>query len=438
MNAALQSVLIVDDDAAHRGMLATVLGDLVSGVHAVASGEDAVDFLGQRSVDLVILDMRMPGWSGLETLRAMAERGINVPTVVLTAHADVDDAVTAMKLGAVDYLRKPVEIATLTDLFARQFGTTESDPDLPPQPEGTVFHSPLMREVLVELSRAAPSGVPVLLHGETGTGKEVLADLLHRWSNRSAGPMVSLNVAALPENLVESELFGHVRGSFTGADRDRTGRIRDAEGGTLFLDEIGEMDLAVQPKLLRVLESGGVTRLGESREEAVDFRLVTATNRRLEEEVASGGFREDLYYRIAVLTIEVPPLRERLEDVLPLARHFLDSADTRGKRLSRSVEALLLRYDWPGNIRELRNAVLRAAILAPGDTVLPENLPPTLRVAVGEDEPAPDRGASLAEIEKQAIFDALDRCDGNRTRAAGQLGISRRKLLYRLKEYRST
>jgi len=428
-------VLIVDDDAAHREMLAAVLGDLGPSVHALSSGEDAVDFLVGREVDLMFLDMRMPGWSGLETLRAMGKRGISVPTVVLTAFADVGDAVAAMKLGAVDYLRKPIDIATLADLLARRFGAPAVDPDLPPLPEGTVVRSPLMREVLGELSRAAASGVPVLLTGETGTGKEVLADLLHRWSDRSSGPLVSVNVAALPETLVESELFGHVRGSFTGADRDRSGLLRDAGGGTLFLDEIGEMDPAVQPKLLRVLETGGVTRLGESREETVDFRLVTATNRRLEDEIAAGRFREDLYYRIAVLTIEVPPLRERREDVLPLARRFLSSADTRGKRLSPATEALLLRYDWPGNIRELRNAVLRAGILAPGDVVLPENLPPTLRAdAAGEAGGA--GGESLAEIEKRAILDALDRSDGNRTKAAEQLGISRRKLLYRLKEYR--
>jgi len=309
----------------------------------------------------------------------------------------------------------------------------EKDPDLPPLPDDAIFGSPLMREVLRELSRAAVTGVPVLLSGETGSGKEVLADLLHRWSDRADGPLVSVNVAALPENLVESELFGHMRGSFTGADRDRTGRIRDAMGGTLFLDEIAEMEVAVQPKLLRVLETGGVTRIGESREETVDFRLVTATNRRLEDEIAAGRFREDLYYRIAVLTIEVPPLRERPEDILPLARHFLRSADTRGKRLSPATEALLLHHDWPGNIRELRNAVLRAGILAPGDVVLPDYLPPTLRaVEVVEEE-----HGSLAAIEKRAILQALDSCDGNRTKAAEQLGISRRKLLYRIKEYRT-
>jgi len=433
MSIVRRSVLVVDDDDAHRGMLTSVLADLVAEVHAVESGEDAVDFLAGTAVDLVLLDMRMPGWSGLDTLREMAARETGVPTIVLTAHGGVEDAVAAMKLGAVDYLLKPLDLATLTDLLARHFGVREKDPDLPPLPDGAIFGSPLMREVLRELSRAAATGVPVLLSGETGSGKEVLADLLHRWSDRADGPLVSVNVAALPESLVESELFGHMRGSFTGADRDRTGRIRDAMGGTLFLDEIAEMEVAVQPKLLRVLETGGVTRIGESREEMVDFRLVTATNRRLEDEIAAGRFREDLYYRIAVLTIEVPPLRERPEDILPLARHFLRSADTRGKRLSPATEALLLHHDWPGNIRELRNAVLRAGILAPGDVVLPDYLPPTVRaVEVVEEE-----HGSLAAIEKRAILQALDSCDGNRTKAAEQLGISRRKLLYRIKEYRT-
>jgi DNA-binding NtrC family response regulator len=432
------SILIVDDDPAQRAMLREVLAREAGELLAASTGEEALALLEERSCDLILLDMRMPGLGGLGTLAELGRREPRIPTVVMTAFADVEDAVHAMKLGATDYLRKPIDLATLTAIIRRHLGEppAAAEPAAPALPAGLVFESPLMRDLLGELERVAQSDVPVLLVGETGTGKEVLAELVHRWGTRRSKPIVRVNVSALPEGLVESELFGHTKGAFTGADGDRAGRIEEAAGGTLFLDEIGEMPPATQPKLLRVLESGHVARLGAGAETRVDFRLVSATNRDLESAVGAGRFRQDLYYRVAVIVIEVPPLRERPEDILPLAQGVLRTQGDEPKILSPAAEALLTAHTWPGNIRELRNAMLRAAILAPGDRILPDHLPPNVRAAEIRSTPAGSPSPrSLAEIEREAILAALERCGGNRSQAARDLGISRRKLLYRLKEY---
>jgi len=437
-SAGKTSILIVDDDPGQRSMLREVLSDEADELLTASSGEEALELLGRRSCDLILLDMRMPGMGGLGLLRELATRELAIPTVAMTAFAEVDDAVEAMKLGARDYLRKPIDLTTLAAIVGRHLGgprPAASESPARALPDGFVFESPLMKDLLGELERVARSDVSVLLVGETGTGKEVLAELIHRWGGRSARPMVTVNVSALPEGLVESELFGHKKGAFTGATADRVGRIEQAADGTLFLDEIGEMPIAIQPKLLRVLESGHFATLGGA-DATVDFRLISATNRDLEREVEEGGFRQDLYYRLAVIVIEVPPLRERAEDILPLARSILGAQGEGPKVLSPSAEALLTAYAWPGNIRELRNAMMRAAILAPGDRILPEHFPPNLRAAepTAPPEDSPSR-TSLAEIERAAILAALDRANGNRSQAARDLGISRRKLLYRLKEY---
>lgn len=432
--ASRREALVVDDDAAHREMLRGVLGDLGWSVATAVDGDEALERMARALPDVVLLDMRMPNRDGLATLRAMRERGWAPFTVVVTAYAELEQAVEAMKLGAADYLRKPIDIESLRELLDRHGG----DPAAAVRrelalPEDVVAASPLMREACRDLRRVAETDAAVLLTGETGSGKEVFARLLHRWSKRSAGPLVAVNMAAMPESLVESELFGHARGAFTGAAAAAIGSLRAADGGTLFCDEIGELPTAIQPKLLRALATHRFTPLGSAREEGSDFRLVSATNRELETEIAAGRFRQDLYYRIAVVTIEVPPLRERPEDILPLAKQFL--AREGGKRLSPAAASLLQRHDWPGNVRELQNAMLRAAILAPGDVVLPENLPPGLAVTPDRPAPPPDP-ASLAEIEERAILAMLERTDGNRSEAARRLGISRRKLVYRLKEWR--
>jgi len=440
MDGVGSTVLVVDDDRSLRAMLRTVLADHVETVLEAETAEEALGGLEAARPRLVLLDMRMPGMGGLGFLRAIRERGDSIPVVVMTAFAEVEDAVEAMKLGAADYLSKPIDLGVLEallDRFVRGVEKRSESARHPPLPDGVVFASPLMTQALSEVAAAARSPAPVLLVGESGTGKEVLAELLHRWSDRPAGPLVSINTTALPETLVESEFFGHERGAFTGAEKRRRGHFEQAGGGTLFLDEIGELPRALQPKLLRALETGRIRRLGGDEEIPVDVRVVSATNRDLESEVEAGRFRTDLYYRLAVFVIEIPPLRERPEDVIPLANAFLTGAGGSARRLSPAAEQCLEAYAWPGNVRELRNSVLRAAILAAGDWVMPEHLPPAVRNACGErSRPASEDGPrALAEIERSAILEALDRCDGNRTRAARELGISRRKLLYRLKDY---
>ncbi len=434
--------LVVDDDEAHRAMLRAVVGDLGFAVEVARDGDEALERMAAVPPDVVLLDMRMPKRDGLATLRAMRERGLAPLTIVVTAYAELEQAVEAMKLGAADYLRKPIDIESLRELLARHCGAVEpAAADLPPLPEGVVVASPLMRDVCRDLHRIAASEASVLLHGETGTGKEVFADLLHRWSPRHGGPLVTVNMAALPEALVESELFGHERGAFTGAVAARRGVMLQADGGTLFLDEIGELPIALQPKLLRAIETRRFAPLGARDEVAADFRLVAATNRDLEAVIAAGRFRQDLYYRIAVITVEIPPLRERPEDVLPLARRFL--AREGGKRLSPAAASRLQVYAWPGNVRELQNVMLRAAILAAGDVILPENLPPGLAATDGDAAARVGKvgaaaEASLAAVEERAIRDMLERTGGNRSEAARRLGISRRTLLYRLRDYRVT
>jgi len=441
MSQESTQILLVDDDRAHRFMMRGLLSDLGHGILCAENGEQALEILVTETVDLMLLDMRMPVMDGLGTLRAMQARSIHVPTIVLTAHAEIQDAVEAMKLGARDYLRKPIDMTQLQELLATVLGesSTPAPNPLADIPEGMVFAAPLMLQVLSEVRRVAPTDASVLLRGETGTGKDIVATLLHQWSRRVDGPMIPVNMAALPESLMESELFGHIKGAFTGADQQRSGRFQAAHGGTLFLDEVGEIPLELQPKLLRVLQTRQVSRLGDSHEEKIDYRLVSASNRDLEAEIEAGRFRQDLYFRLAVITIEIPPLRERREDILPLARRFLAQGSEGRKRLSPSTEDRLLAYDWPGNIRELENSILRASILAPGDVVLPENLPPQLRSSHRESGPGANttaRSLLLADLEKKAIFEALEKCDGNRSEASRLLGISRRKLLYRLKEYR--
>ena len=435
------TILVIDDDAGLRAMLRAVLADHVETVLEADSAEKGLTHLDQTTPDLVLLDMRMPGMGGLGFLREAERRALAVPVVVITAFAEVEHAVEAMKLGAADYLCKPIDLSVLENLldrFVRGAAPGEAqaeDVGHPPLPENMVFVSPFMNQVLREVAAVAHSAAPVLLTGESGTGKEVLAELLHRWGDHPAGPLVRINTTALPATLMESEFFGHEKGAFTGADRRRPGHFEQASGGTLFLDEIGELPLELQPKLLRAMETGAVRRLGGDREIPLDVRLVSATNRDLEVEVAAGRFRMDLYYRLAVFVIEIPPLRERPEDVLALARTFLSDADGRARRFSPAAEQCLQAYTWPGNVRELRNSVMRAAILAAGDRILPEHLPPAVRQGC---EAAPEAGPprALSDIEKDAILDALQRCQGNRTQAARELGISRRKLLYRLKEYR--
>jgi DNA-binding NtrC family response regulator len=384
----------------------------------------------------MLLDVRMPGMSGLEVLAKVKVDLPALPVILLTAYIDVRDAVAVMKQGALDYLEKPVDldelIAAVDDALGapvERAADSESAALLP----GVVAESPALRLVFHQAARAAGSDATVLITGESGTGKQVLAEFIQRQSQRAAGPFVTVNCGALPEHLIESELFGHEKGAFTSADRQHTGRFEEAHRGTLFLDEIGELPLALQPAFLRVLESGAFRRVGGAEERHADVRLIAATNRNLEEAVKAGRFREDLYYRINVFPLHVPSLADRLEDILPLANLVLTP---HRKRLSPAAERCLLAHPWPGNVRELRNALERAAILSDGHQILPDDLPEAVRKSEGL--PRKNAGVLVGDmqaIQRQAIIEALEKTGGNKTRAAQLLGISRRNLVYKLRDY---
>ncbi|NMC20366.1 MAG: sigma-54-dependent Fis family transcriptional regulator [Thermogutta sp.] len=430
-----RTVLVVDDEPSQRQLFAESVRQLGFAVIEAGSGEEAVEIASRRSPDLVLLDVRLPGISGLEALRRIREGTPDLPVLLITAYADVRDAVAALKSGACDYLTKPVDLEELKTAILDQLGESHDKAsgvaELPPLPPDIVFADPAFRRVLETSALVAPTEAPVLILGPSGSGKDVIARLICRWSRRAEGPFVAANCAGLPETLIESELFGHVKGAFTGAQTDRKGYFRAAHGGTLFLDEIGELPLHLQAKLLRVLENGEITPVGSDQMVRVDFRLIAATHRDLTEAVAEGRFREDLFYRLNVFELRVPPLRERREDILPLARHFAAQFAGRPVRFSPQAASALLAHPWQGNVRELRNAVQRACLLARGDVVLPEHLPPQIsRTVEGYEDRQTGR---LDLVERAAILATLEECGGNRTLAARKLGISRRTLIYKLR-----
>ena len=302
----------------------------------------------------------------------------------------------------------------------------------PPLPAGMIFESPAGKRLLGQAAVVAPSDAPVLIRGETGTGKEIVARLIHEWSHRREGPLVATNCASLPDSLIESELFGHVKGAFTGAAESRTGAFRTASGGTLLLDEIGELPLALQPKLLRALETSLITPVGSDAPIRVDTRLVVATNRNLEDEIRERRFREDLFYRINVVELVLEPLRRRCEDIVPLARYYAQHFAGGPVRLSPQASQCLVVYRWPGNVRELRNAIQRAGLLCRGDVILPEHLPPKIAGAAAAPGDAEQPDGRLSQVERATILATLEECNHNKTQAAKKLGISRRALIYKL------
>jgi len=433
-------ILIVDDDSGQRSLLDSFLRSQGFETLPVASGERALEVLRDEDINMMISDVRMPGLTGLETLRRARQQHSVLPVLLVTAYADIREAVGAMRDGALNYLAKPIDLDELlltvqqaTGMAKKQPVKFSTDKTLPPQ---VIAASPLMQAVFHDASLIAPSESRVLITGESGVGKEVLADVIHSWSARAGGALVKVNCAAIPETLLESELFGHEKGAFTGAVAQRLGRFEAAHGGTIFLDEIADMSPPLQAKLLRVTQEGRFSRVGSNKEVQTNARILAATNRDLEEEVKKGRFREDLFYRLNVVELNVPPLRERKEDILALAGAFI-SQFSRGKaRFSSSVATCLARYSWPGNVRELRNAMERAALLSGGELILPEHLPAKVRQdaqPVMASEPEAER---LGEIERQAIFQALRNHDFNRTETAKALGISRRALLYKLQRFR--
>ena len=450
---------MVDDEENMRLYLTNLLASEGYAVEAVASGEEAVALSEDVSFDLFVLDLYLPGQDGLATLRSLRNRSPDAPSIIITAHGTIPSAVDAIKSGAVEYLTKPFRaddflrsVAHALELrrLSREVARLRSELGERYGVGNFIAKSPRMTELLRQVERVAVSVAPVLIRGESGTGKELLARAIHYTSPRREAPFVIIDCAAIPENLQESELFGHAKGAFTGAIAPKRGLFEEAHWGTVFLDEVADLTASTQGKLLRVLQQGIFRRVGDNQPIKVDVRVVSATNKDPAEEVRHGNFREDLFYRLSVVPLEVPPLRERREDIPLLAEHFLERAAKRGaarRKLSPEVLNILLAWDWPGNVRELENAIERACLLSRGETLVLQDLPPEIAVAASALSPAGDSGPpglSLnralsqvnREMERQMILRALASCKGNRTEAARALGVSRRTLLYKMKRLR--
>jgi two-component system NtrC family response regulator len=440
----MPTILIVDDDEALREALAIALSDLGHRPASAPDGSAALAWLQGNRADAVLLDLRMPGLDGLEVLRRIRERPDPPPVAILTAVSTSENTIEAMRLGAADHISKPIGRADLQKLLERMLPATDharasSEPAA--AAETLVGASAGMREVQKTIGLLADSDATVLILGETGTGKEVVARAIHHYGKRTARPFVPVNCAAIPAELLESQLFGHMRGAFTGAVADRPGFFREADGGTVFLDEIGDMDLALQAKLLRVLQDRVVTPVG-GRPVPIDVRVIAATHRDLREAVRGGSFREDLYYRLGVVPLPVPPLRERLADIVPLAEHFLVLAAAGGtpKQLSAEAAARLLAHPWRGNVRELRNTIERVATLVRRPVVAAADLAFLEPIASGAtDRPDWCEGTlpqAVARLEAEMIRRALASTDGNRAQAAERLGIRRQLLYDKIARYR--
>lgn len=442
MGSEAPRILIVDDDPGQRSLLNSFLRSQGFETTLAQSGEQALQTLREGRFGMMISDVRMPGLTGLDTLRQVRREFTTLPVLLVTAYADIREAVIAMRDGAVNYLAKPIDLDELLDSVHQATGVGESVPlqynESKHLPDTIVAESAPIKALFRDASLIAPSESSVLITGESGVGKEVVADVIHSWSSRSSGAMIKVNCAAIPETLLESELFGHEKGAFTGAHTQRIGRFEEASEGTIFLDEIAEMSASLQAKLLRVTQDGRFQRVGSNREVQTNARILAASNRNLESEVKEGRFREDLFYRLNVVELHIPPLRERKEDILPLAIRFIESLANGKARLSDTVTALLERYPWPGNVRELRNAMERAVLLSRSELILPEHLPTRVRAADSQPGlPESSDTERLDEIERQAIIQALQQHSFNRTETAKALGISRRALIYKLQRLRN-
>ncbi len=441
-------ILIVDDDQPHRSMLRTVLRGWGYGVEEADDGTTAVALVRERAFDAVLTDVRMAHMDGITTLSQIRAWNPAIPVLIMTAWSSVESAVDALRLGAYDYLTKPLDFDVLRLSLERALDHTRLATEnqelrrrLTNQESPILGRSRPVRELVEMVETVAPTEATVLITGESGTGKELVARAIQSASLRKDKPFVTINCAALAENLLESELFEHEKGAFTGADRRREGRFVQADKGTLFLDEIGEMPLSLQAKLLRVLQQGEVQRVGSDEPLTVDVRVIAATNRVLADEVAAGRFREDLFYRLNVIGLEVPPLRARQEDIPLLAAAFLErhAAANRKSLKGFTPQAMdaMLRYSWPGNVRELENAVERAVILTTTDYVTERALPLTVQNAppAAEDDLSALGSMSLEDVEKKAIEATLRETEDNKSEAARRLGITRATLHSKLKKY---
>ncbi|WP_457577748.1 sigma-54-dependent transcriptional regulator [Desulfomarina sp.] len=442
-------VLVVDDDQVHRFMLCSMLAEWGFQTVEADDGTTAVEAVGEHSYDAVLMDIRMAKMDGLEAFSIIQQKDPSLPVIIMTAYSSVESAVETIQQGAHDYLTKPLDFDRLRLALERAVDHHRVTAQKVREKEGgesqdlqtrIIGSSPPIRELLEMISYVAPTEATVLISGESGTGKELVAEALHENSERKGEPFVKVNCAALAENLLDSELFGHEKGAFTGAEKRREGKFVQADGGTLFLDEIGETSQAMQVKLLRVLQEQELQRVGGEETVRVDVRIIAATNRDLEEEVRRGRFREDLFYRLNVVMIVVPPLRERGDDIRELVEYFARKFAKKNRRILDGVTEecmnMLASYPWPGNVRELENAIERGIILMRGTELTEKSLPLTVQKQVKQQDLEKDRGpVSIFEAEKQLILKTLKETDGNKSRAAKLLGITRKTLKNKLDKY---
>jgi two-component system response regulator HydG len=451
VDRARANILVVEDDGAMRDLLVEELGDAHFRVESAPGGRAGVERVKKGGIDVVVSDLRMPDLDGFDLLRDLKAAEPSPHVIVISAFGSIPTALKAVELGAYDFLEKPFEIEALVLRvdkalaergLRREVARLRREVARPYGLENIVGKSPAMQEIFDLVTRLGSSSASVLVTGESGTGKELIARAIHFNSPRAKKPFVAVNVAAIPETLIESELFGYKRGAFTDARNDHAGLFVEADGGTIFLDEIGELPPSLQAKLLRVLQEREIRPLGATRSEKLDVRVVAATNRELEARMRAGQFREDLYYRLNVIHIAVPPLRSRVEDILPLCEHFIAEArrrgvSTRARTLAPAAVKALLAYPWPGNVRELENVIERALALCDEPQIGVEDLPAQIKERRGNDllAGALARGLTLAELEREYIERVLAAEGGNKTRAAQRLGLDRKTLYRKLDEY---
>jgi DNA-binding NtrC family response regulator len=432
-------ILVAEDDDMTLELLATVLRAAGHDVTTVADGRDALDELARAPYDLVVCDVQMPRASGLELLEDLGKRSPETPLILVTAYANPGTAMDAIARGAADYLAKPVDVVALQTTVARTLerkrlaGENRQLRRAAVEPKALVGTSAPMLELYKQIAQVAPTDTTVLITGESGSGKELVARTLHERSARAGRPFVAVNCGGLSETLLESELFGHERGSFTGAATQRRGLFESASGGTIFLDEIGDVSLKMQAQLLRVLQEGEIRRVGGDQTIPVDVRVISATNRDLDAAVAEGGMRRDLYYRVNVVALHVPPLRQRGDDIAVLARHFVARHAAHSGRpvpeIAPETMARLRAHAWAGNVRELENALARAVAMSSRGIILPDDLPGVVSGAPSDGAPSIDHGwPTLEELEQRYVDRVLERCEGNKTDAANILGVDRRTL----------
>lgn len=446
------SILIVDDEDAQRSVLKGYLEKKGYRVFSASSGNEGIKTVQNNIIDIILSDFKMPDKTGLEVLEEVKKINPEISFVILTAYGTIENAVKAMRLGAFDYISKPVDLDELDLMIERiiENRNLKSENQILKNQlkekfkiDSFISQSPKMEEVLSVASRAADSRATVLITGESGTGKEVLAKSIHYVSSRKDKPFVAVNIPALPETLLESELFGHEKGAFTGAEKSKKGRFELAHEGTIFLDEIGDIPINLQVKLLRVLQEHQIEKLGSMDTVNIDVRIIAATHQNLEQKIKDGSFREDLFYRLNIVSLNIPPLRERKEDILPLIEHFIEkySKENGRENLSLSKETVdtLIKYNFPGNVRELENIIERAVVLSRGNTITVNDLPNVVKGFKAEKEIPANEETTLIEqveeLEKKLIFDALTKSNGNQSQAGRLLGLTERNLRYKMQKY---